>query len=391
MRGGSDRVFFETNRLLQKHGHTVIPFAAQDARNEPNGWRAYFPVAANFEHPRPIDLARYVYSFPAAKKIREIIRDQRPDIAHLHIYYGKLTASILEPLKQAGIPIVQTLHDYKIICPVNSLVSKGKLCEACQGRYFWNALPRRCNRNSFARTALSVLESYVSRAFGAQNKVDHFIAVSEFMRKKIIAHGIPSTKITTIYNFIDSENTLINKAAGKYFIYFGRIERIKGIFTLVEAFASLTHLKLKIVGDGSDLKELRRTIESRGLSHIEITGFQYGEQLESVIDNSIAAIVPSQWYEPFGLTVIEAFLHTRAVIASEIGALPELINQGGDGFLTPPGNVNALREKILWFARHPLEALQMGRAGRQKALARFDPAHYLDELMHVYRIAMGQK
>lgn len=390
MRGGSDRVFFETNRLLQEHGHTVIPFAAQDARNEPNEWQAYFPFAANFERPRPVDLARYVYSFSAAQKMRQLIRDQRPDIAHLHIYYGKLTASILEPLKQAGIPIVQTLHEYKLICPVYTLISNGQICEACQGRHFWKALPRRCNRGSLARTSLSVLESYVSRALGAQHKVDHFIAVSEFVKNKMVAHGIPDSKITVVHNFTKDNGAPTYSPPGIYFLYFGRIEKIKGVFTLVEAFAPLKHLNLKIAGDGNDFAELKKTIEAKGLSHIELLEFQFGEALDTLIRNSIAVIIPSECYETFGLTVIESFARSRTVIASEIGALPELITEGEDGFLVSPNDAESLREKILWLAQHPADALRMGEAGRQKALTRFNPQRYLDELMRVYLSMIGK-
>ncbi|MEW5828708.1 MAG: glycosyltransferase family 4 protein [Chloroflexota bacterium] len=382
--GGSDQVFFRTNAILSENGHTVIPFAAASPKNQPSEWSAYFPPAADFEHPGPADLARYLYSPAAARAIRRVIADHHPDIAHLHIYYGKLTGSILAPLKKAGIPIVQTLHEYKLVCPVYTLVSNGEICEACQGRHFYQALPRRCNRGSLARTALSVAESYVSRWAGSISKVDHFIAVSHFMRGKMIELGVPAEKITTVYNFVDISTVEPNPEPGGYLLYFGRIERIKGLLTLLEAAAPLTHLPLKIAGDGNARDEVQALIREKNLAHVEYLGFQSGTELYDLIHNSLAVIVPSEWYETFGLTIVEGFAHARPVIGSRIGAIPELIDEGRDGFLVPPGDVSALREKLLEVAENPEAAARMGQAGRQKVESLFTSQRYYQELMAVY-------
>ena len=203
----------------------------------------------------------------------DLLRDEKPDLAHLHIYYGKLTASILAPLKKAGIPIVQTLHEYKLICPVYTLISNGQICEACQGHRFYRALPRRCNRGSLARTALSVAESYVSRWAGALSDIDHFIAVSDFVRNKVIEHGVLPEKITKVYNFVDISGVIQNTEPGNYLLYFGRLEKIKGIFTLLDAIAPLKHVPLKLVGDGNAHAEIKAYIQEKELSHVEMLGF----------------------------------------------------------------------------------------------------------------------
>ncbi len=384
LRGGSDRVFFETNRLLSGRGHRVIPFTAADLRNQAPVGPIYLAPAADFEKPGLRDFGNYIYS-PAARRVTEtIIQAEHPDLAHLHIYYGKLTASILAPLKAAGIPIVQTLHEYKLICPVYTLVSNGQICEACQGHSFWQALPRRCNRGSLARTALSVAESYVSRWLGALDKIDHFIAISHFQRQKMISLGVPPEKITTIYNLVDISAFSPGSRDEGYFLYFGRVERLKGVFTLLEAFAPLTHLRLKIVGEGAALAEVRQKIAENGWTHIETTGFQSGSQLADSIAASRAVIVPSEWYEPFGLTVIEALACARPVIAANIGGIPELIQPQADGLLFPPGNPDLLREHILSLAADPERARGMGLAGRARVEAQFSPERYLDQLLSVY-------
>ena len=336
LRGGSDRVFIETNQILERHGQRVIPFTARDERNLPTPWSGYFPSAADFDQPGLIDLARYVYSLPAQRAVERLLTVERPDIAHLHIYYGKLTSSILRPLHQAGIPIVQSLHEYKLVCPVYTLVSNGRICEACQGHRFYRALPRRCNRASLARTGLSVLESYVSRWGGAWSGIDHFIAVSNFMREKMIRLGLPADRITTVYNFVDLAAVEPNPQPGRYLLYSGRLERIKGLLTLLEAIAPLRQVPLKIAGEGSARAEIEAYIEEHNLSQVELLGFKSGAELSDLIHNCLAVVVPSQWYETFGLAIVEAFAHGRPAIGSRIGAIPELIESGRDGFLVSP-------------------------------------------------------
>jgi glycosyltransferase involved in cell wall biosynthesis len=386
LRGGSDRVFLALAELLEKQGHQVIPFTAAHPRNQPTAWDSYFPVAADFEQPGLVDLVRFIYSRAASTAIRRLLHEHNPDIAHLHIYYGKLTGSVLAPLKRAGIPIVQTLHEYKLICPVYTLVSNGQICEACEGHHFWRAIPRKCNRNSLVRTLLSVTESYVSMRLGAVGKIDHFIAVSDFVRDKMVQYGVPAQKITTVHNFLDSSTIVPNYKPGEYFLYFGRLERIKGIFTLLEAAAPLKQAQLLIVGDGKARREVAELIERRNLKHIRMLGFKQGNELSQLIQGSLCTIVPSEWYETFGLTVLESFAHARPVIASRIGGIPEIVTHGTDGFLVSPGNPEALREKMEWIAtHHRTKAMEMGLAGRRKVETQFDPETHYQQLMEVYR------
>lgn len=385
IRGGSDRIFFATTDLLKRRGHHVIPFAAADSRNQRTKWAPYFPAAADFERPGPLDLLRFIYSLPACRAIRALINDHKPDIAHLHIYYGKLTGSILPPLKKAGIPIVQTLHEYKLICPVYSLVSNGHICEACRGHHFWRAIPQRCNRHSLARTMLSVTESYMSRMLGSVNAIDHFIAVSDFVRTKMLANKIPAEKISTIHNYIDASKIKPGRRRGSYFLYFGRLERLKGIFALVEAAASLTQIPLLIVGDGNARSELAQIIERRNLEHVKLLGFKRGKDLEQLVQDSICTILPSEWYEPFPTTILESFAHARPVIASGIGGITEMITHGVDGLLVEAGNIEALREEMAWLAGNPRRAVDMGMSGRKKVETSFGPQAHYEKLLRVYQ------
>lgn len=385
LRGGSERYQFILSELLEKNGHTVIPFAAANPKNLSSKWSSYFPRGVNFEHPSWLDLAQFIYSIPAAEAIKRLLKNHPLDVAHLHIYYGQLTASILAPLQQAGVPIVQTLHEYKIVCPVYTLVSQGEICQACQGHNFWYATLRRCNRGSVARSLLSTIESYVSKLLGSVRLINHFIAVSHFQRQKVIELGVPAEKVTTIHNFIDTKTIKPNSKPGEYFLYFGRLERLKGLFTLIEAAASLKEIPLLIVGDGEARLELEQLIEQNQYTHIQLLGFKQGNELTELIYHSICTVVPSEWYETFGFTLVESFAQGRPVIASNIGGISEVVTDRVDGILVPPRNAAVLREKMLWLAEHPHDAVAMGQAGRRKVETLFNSNVHYEKLMDVYR------
>jgi len=384
VRGGSDRYFFTMAELLQKHGHNVIPFTAASQKNEPTEWDKYFPRTADFDKPSPIDLLRFLYSRDAVKSVHKLLNKTNIDIAHFHIYYGKLTASILGSLKNAGIPLIQTLHEYKLTCPVYSHLSNDEICEDCEGKHFWRALPKKCNRRSLARTALSVTESYVSRFLGCVDKFDHFISVSHFLRKKMIQYGIPEEKISTVHNFTDVSEIIPNFSNGEYILYFGRVHRSKGILTLIEAAAPLKQVPLYIVGDGEAMPEVQQFVEQNGCEHIHLLGFKQGDELRELILNSICTVLPSEWYENCPMSVLESFAYGKSVIGADIGGIPELVIDGVDGFLVPSAEKEALREKLLWMSENKTEAAEMGKVGRKKMETEFNADIHYQKIFNIY-------
>ena len=385
IRGGSDQYQFALTQLLEDYEHQVIPFASNNSKNLDTPWSKYFPEGVNFDNPNVWDLIEFIYSRKAAKSMKLLCREQSIDLAHLHIYYGQLTSSILTPLKQAGIPIVQTLHEYKIVCPVYSLMSDNKICQACNGSNFWQATIKRCNRGSIPRSLLSTIESYASHILGAVSKIDRFIAVSDFQRTKLVELGIPQEKITTVHNFIDLSDITPSQEVGDYFLFFGRLERYKGIFTLIEAASTLKDTPLLIVGDGNDRPEIEQIIEKQGLKHIKLLGFKQKEELQQLIKGSICTITPSEWYETFGLTLIESFAYGKPVIASRIGGMTEIITDGVDGYLIEPGNILELRSRMEWMSQNKAQALQMGSLGREKVAQKFNSKLHYQKLMKVYQ------
>ncbi len=383
--GGSDRYLLDLGALLEGRGHRVIPFAAENPKNEPTEWSRYFVRGADLQHPGPVDLARFVYNRPAGRAIARLTRETKPDLAHLHIYYGKLTAAILSPLKRAGVPIVQTMHDFKLICPVYSLVSNGKVCEACEGTHYLRALPRKCNRGSLARTALSVAESYVSRALGSWDAVDQFIAVSRFQRDKVVQYGLPPERVTTIHNFVSADAFRPGSGAGDYFLYFGRLEEGKGVHTLLSAAARVREVPLVLAGTGSAHDALARRIEAEGLGHVRLVGFKQGAELADLVRGSICTLLPVHWYENCPMSILESLAYARPVIASRMGGIPELVRDGEDGFLVASADVDQLADRLRWMADHRLEAAHLGQAGRLKVERDFHAAGHYERLLDVYR------
>ncbi|MBT8421960.1 MAG: glycosyltransferase, partial [Gammaproteobacteria bacterium] len=349
----------------------------------------YFPRTANSENPTPADAFRFIYSRSAHRNISQLLSEQQPDIAHLHIYYGKLTASILPPLTDSGVPVVQTLHEYKLLCPVYTCVRDERICEDCGGKQFWKATAHRCNRGSLVRSLASSIESYTSNLLGNRDRIDHFIGVSHFMTEKMRSIGIPEDKLSTVHNFVDTSRHEAARAEGDYLLYFGRLEATKGLFTLLEALRETPGLRCIIAGSGPALDSLRATAERYGLTNVEFPGFISGEKLHDLVRGSICTILPSEWYENCPMSVLESLALGRPVIGARIGGIPELINDGIDGLLVEPGNAAQLAAALCELGENPAAAARMGAAGREKVQREFSPDVHYAKIQAVYDRVLG--
>lgn len=384
--GGADRYFLSLGDLLERRGHHVVPFTAHHPDNLDSEWSEYFPPGVDTESPSWRDIPRFVFSGSARKGMSSLLSDWTPDLVHLHVYYGQLTASILKPIERTGVPVVQTLHDCKLGCPVRTFLSRGEICEACGGSQFWQALPRRCNQGSLLRTSLNVLEAYVSRWSGEVDKIDRFVAPSGFLRDKMLEHEIvdPAT-ISVLPNFVDPDRFEPATSLGAYFLYFGRMRAPKGIGTLVRASANIPEVPLIMAGTGRDREALEAWTSERGLNHVQFVGFQDGDDLHRLVRGSIAVVLPAEQYENCPMTVLEAMALGRPVIGSDIGGIPELIEHETDGLLFPPGDEKCLSKQLECMSRHPSQAARMGQEGRRKIEGRYGPDTHYEGLMGVYK------
>ena len=379
--GGSDAVYFNTGQLLERNGHEVSWFAGADDGNLPCKDSEFFPVALNMDEARVGDLFRYMHNSDAALAIERLQQARGPfDLAHLHIYYGRLTASILEPLKKRGVPIVQSLHEYKLACPIYTLERDGAVCEKCVTGSSLNVLRHRC-KGSLPRSIVAFAEYHASRWQGDVSKIDRFICVSGFQRQILLRYGIPEDKLEVLHNFVEPHKLKPERAAVRddYLLYFGRIEKLKGVDTLLQAVGK-SGARLLIAGTGSWTEELKAKIAD--LPNVEYLGFISGEPLKSLVAEARAVVVPSEWYENCPMSVIEAKAVGTPVIGARIGGIPELINDGIDGFLFAPGDVGDLVDKIGRIETADREA--MSAACEADVAARFSPQTHLSRLLQIY-------
>lgn len=384
IRGGSDKYFFDLAKLLEGYGDTVVPFCASSINNLHTAYSKYFPSGADLDNPGVLDVFKYIYNRDASRQIIHLLRDNRIDLAHLHIYYGKLTSSILPVLKSCDVPIVQTLHEYKLVCPVYTMHDKKGVCHSCSDNKFYMSLIKKCNRNSYARSAVSMVESYCSILAGSQKLVDCFITVSDFQKNEILKMGFDEDKIQTVHNFIEYKNYRVELSNQGYFLYFGRVEKIKGVEVLLKAFEILKNIKLIILGDGEYLIYAKNYCKENNMNNVEFVNHVEPERVAKYVQGAIATISPSTWYETFGLTLLESLSCGKPVIASDIGGMTEILTEGSDGFFVEPGDVNQLVERIKYLSDNPAIVQEMGLNGRRKVEEKFSPDAHMSKIKGIY-------
>lgn len=387
--GGAEKYFMSLEALLKSHGHQVIPFVARDDRNRPSPWQDYFPWGSDFERKSLQDILGFIYSPAASRSLDSLLGHAAVDLAHLHIYYGKLTGSILPVLKKRGIPVIQTLHDYKLVCPVYSLQRHGTDCRDCSGGHFYRGAMHRCNRGSLSRSLLSVAEMYVARLLGSMDSIDRFLCVSHAQKRILCDMGVPAGKMTVLHNFIDVQEFQPEYAVGDYLLYFGRMERVKGIYTLIEA-ARQAGQTLVMAGDGAELENIRQ-LEAAAIrdGRLVLTGMLTGQPLKDLVRNAACVVIPSEWGETFGLVAAEAMASGKAVIAANIGGLPEVIEDGVTGYLFEPGSVDDLVAKIRQLLSDPERVSSMGANGRLRVEKHFSPQSHYEKINSIYADVIG--
>lgn len=351
-RGGADIVYLNTGRLLESYGHKVFYFSQENAKNENTTSNEYFLKEINYFDKsilsKLVSIPRFFYSIEAKNNLTKLISDLKPDVAHIHLYKGTLTPSILQVLKTHAVPIIITLHDHGLLCPHNSMLDgKMNICTRCVNDSPLNCITNKCNRNNLMLSTVSCLEYIFHKTFFPFEKYfNKIIAVSKFGQKMHMDSGQFSKKVDHLYNFYpDLNQTEINSKKGKYILYFGRLSAEKGVETLFAAWLQEERrLNLKIVGTGELYEELNKIVI--GNSSIEMLGFKSGDELKTLIQEASFIIVPSEWYENNPLTIIEAYANGKPVIGSNIGGIPEIINDEETGFLFEMGSVNDLSDKI---------------------------------------------
>jgi glycosyltransferase involved in cell wall biosynthesis len=320
-------------------------------------------------------------------KLDALIRDTRPEVAHLHNIYHQLSPSILRVLAKHRIPAVLTMHDYKLICPAYTLYTDGAPCERCKGGAYYNATLHRCVKDSRAKSALCTIEAYLHSALGLYRRnVACFIAPSRFLAAKAIEFGMDPARVTYVPNFVETAEP-VAAPNGNYVLYAGRLERVKGVATLVDAFcrrSGTAPCELVIAGDGEERAALERYAVSRGATNVRFTGHLPQAALQPLLDGALFAVAPSEWHENAPLSVLEAAARGKAVVVSDMGGLPELVKHGETGLVFRAGDASALAAALDELLADHDRTREMGRKARAFVEETFSPERHYDELMALY-------
>jgi len=390
-RGGDTTYARGLTRLLEGAGHAVIPFAMRHPDNDPSPWETRFPSWVDPWGPRGLLgrlglLPRLIWSRDAARSIASIIAEIRPDVAHLHHVHRHLTPSVLGPLRDAGVPIVWTVHDAELICPAGTLYNAGAPCERCRGGRYDEAIWGRCKGEALLPSLAVALEKTVHAALRVPTRADLLICPSRFMADTLVRFGLPEDRVLHLPNFLEPGQEPTG-GPGQGWLYAGRLAPEKGLDTLLEAARLLPDLPLTLCGSGPLTEEIRARLNT--MPQVRMLGHLPQAALHALIHEAAVVAVPSRWPENFPYAVLEAQAAGRAVVASRIGGIPEQIEDGVDGVLVPPGDPRALAEAVGALVAQPERAARMGQAARARVLRERDPQIHLSAILSIYQSRAG--
>ena len=350
-RGGDSVHALALGSALEDAGHEVRFFGMQHPDNLPSPdsqfWMPHIDFA-DLDRSKSARAAirvlrRSLYSVDAAHRIHRIIEDWRPDIAHLHSIHGHLSLSVLVELHKAGIPVVWTLHDWRLLCPNSTLMVRGMICELCRGGRFRQCVLNRCKKESRAASLVATLEAEVQKVVDVEGDVSRFVAPSMFMLNKFRDFGWDTSKFVHIPNFAPRDASSNNRKpiAGR-FLYTGRLSPEKGVRTLLKAIGDVDGASLDVAGEGPIDDDLRTLAREIAPGRVTFHGRVDSERLAALRDSAVAVVVPSEWYENSPLAVAESLARGCPVVAADIGGLPELVAEGTNGLLFASGDAEGL-------------------------------------------------
>ncbi|MEK7652898.1 MAG: glycosyltransferase [Patescibacteria group bacterium] len=375
-RGGAESYLFALTKLLVQHGHEVIFFSQKNRNNLENNQKKYFISEINldkFHFKNIFKIGRIFWSFCAKRKIKKLINQEKPDLVHIHNIYHQISPSILPIIKEAGIPIVMTVHDFKLVRHDYTLRADEKRVKAKNSRLTDWLLRLEFN---FHKT----LKIY-------QKNIDLFIAPSQFVKKQLILAGFDKNKIEIIPHPVDLKNGKTQKTKENYILFFGRLDESKGAEILIRAYSQIKNktARLKIAGSGPQENQLIILAKQLGLDKkVEFLGAVDKTKLARVIKGAKFTVFPSLVHETFGLGVIESYAAGKPVIASRAGAFSELVKHQKTGMLVKPGDILALKKAIEYLLQNPKPAKTMGKNAK-KEISKYSPAKHYQKIIKFYK------
>lgn len=367
--GGEDMVAAAEIALLRSRGHIV---------------ETYFRHNDEITSSGAMSLAKEaLWSRRTTQDITQLILEFRPEIVHIHNTFPLISPSVYWAVGKQSIPVIQTMHNFRLMCPQAMFLREQKVCEDCLGNLPWRGVLRACYRDSRLQSGVLAAVVTVHGAIGTwKNKVTRYIALNEFCRDKFIAGGLPAERIVIKPNFVDF--TAPEPATRAGFLFVGRLSVEKGVSVMMNAIARLGDVDVRVAGVGPQSHLLTESAQVTTLGSLS------SSDVQREMSQAMALILPSIWYENFPRTLVEAFGCGLPVIASRIGALGELIEHGVTGLLFNPGDASDLAEKMAWAQQHPEQMAEMGRNARAHYEAEFTADRNYEQLIQIYHDAISE-
>lgn len=379
--GGEDVVFENEKRLLLRAGHTVVPYVRSNMELQNASLLDRIAIAP-----------RMVWSSKTRQEFASILDRERPDIVHIHNTFMVISPSIYSACSERGIPVVQTLHNFRLLCPAANFFRDGVICEECVDQNLLQSVLHGCYRNSRRATAGVALMLSLHRALDTwRASVTRFIALTEFAKQKFVAAGYPPDRFAVKPNFVDPDPQE-RQAAGHYAVFIGRLMDNKGLQVLLDAWKELpAGYQLQIVGDGPERPALEAQARELQLSGITFRGRLSHAAVIEALKGARFTIVPSKLYEGLPMCIVESFACGTPVLCSKLGGLKEIVEDHATGLQFSPGDAQDLAGKVEWAWNHPFELAQMGHAARDKYERDFTPERSYRLLIGIYEQALAAR
>jgi glycosyltransferase involved in cell wall biosynthesis len=371
--GGEDQVFAAESEVLRAHGEDVQEFVMHNQQ-----------IASMSK----VTLAMStIWNRSVAQQLTSILKESAPDLVHFHNTFPLVSPAAHVAVSRLGIPVVQTLHNFRLLCLNGVFLRDGKQCEDCLGRAIpWPGVRHNCYRHSRQASAVLAAMLAVHRFRGTwDTAVDTYIALSEFARTKFVAGGLPAERIVVKPNFLPQDPG-VGAHTGGFALYVGRLSAEKGIAALVRIWDRLgQNIPLRVVGSGP-----LETLAASAPANVEWLGWQSHDQVLETMKDASFLVFPTEWYEGFPMVLLEAMATGLPVIASRLGSVPEILDNGTTGMLISPKDSEQWLQALRWAICHPDELLLMGQRGRRMFESRYTSDLGYRQLMEIYRQTIDQ-
>jgi glycosyltransferase involved in cell wall biosynthesis len=390
---GTEVYLFSLMKMMEAHGNEVALFSMADDRGQPSPFDRYAVSHIDFKQSgaslfQKARLAAHaIYSLEAQKKLRALIREFQPDVAHVRNIYHHLSPSVLWELHRQKVPVLYHVNDFKLICPSYNCVSaQGEACDRCSGGRFWRVVREGCYHGSRGEAMVLAAEAHVHHGLKTYSRcVDRVLAPSYFVREKLVESGWSPSKIDVLYHYQEPVEGIPPASSASGVLYFGRLSAEKGVADLVRAARKLPQLQFRIAGEGPERGNLESLVRALDLRNVQFLGRLEGADLQSAIAQARITVFPSLAYETLGKTILESYACARPVIGSDLGSRRELVQEGKTGLLYPVGDWQQLAGAISFLHARPELCRSLGENGLQLLREQHAPAAHYDRLQNLYR------